>query len=133
MSNTEQYTRRLLEQTDLRFRIFDKPTPTEAELANLEQRHGLSFPPDYRAFVLSDGHNYGEFGMDILAPSQALAEQARLGDHLLPFAENSCGDWYCWLVDDLPNAPVVWWDHETETTSDYADSFMTCLEQWMSS
>ena len=133
MSVSEQSISHLLDQFDPELYLFDESVPTEEELDDLEQHHGISFPPAYRAFVCQGGHNYAGIANRILSPRRALSDQAHVDTHLLPFAENGCGDWYCWPVAALPGAPVVWWDHETQTTSDYADSFTTCLEQWVSS
>ena len=95
--------------------------PTDAEIAAAEQRLGISFHPDYRAFLKSGG----DVGDSILEPALILpgaghldlfemAETAwtvmRVPRNLLPFVEDN-GDYYC----IGPSGEVVYWSHNGTT------------------
>jgi hypothetical protein len=102
--------------------IEDSPfrPPTDDEIAAAEQRLGVSFHPDYRAFLRGGG----DVGNSTLEPAVILPGSRHLDlfqiagaawlmgvpRHLLPFVEDN-GDYFCLT----PTGDVVYWSHNGTT------------------
>ena len=66
----------------------------------------------------------------VLPPAEILQSLGYLPDREhVPFADNGCGDLYCWLRAETPEPVVVFADHETGTYSHAAASFTQWLEE----
>jgi hypothetical protein len=95
--------------------------PTDAEIEVAEQRLGVRFHPDYRAF-LRGGRDVGDSTLepaivlpgaghlDIFDIADAAWRLMGLPRHLLPFVENN-GDYFCLT----PSGEVVYWSHNGAT------------------
>lgn len=104
--------------------------PSADELRDFETAYSLVLPDTYKQFVELGGLRELAFDERVLAPDEMVVASQWLPDHLLPFAENGCGDTYCWLKPALPDSSVVFWDHETMSESEYLPSFLDCVRQW---
>lgn len=103
------------------FEDFPIRPPTDAEIAAAEQRLGVRFHPDYRAF-LKDGGNVGDATLEpaVILPGAGHLDLFQIADaawrimrvprHLLPFIEDN-GDYYC----IAPSGEVVYWSHNGTT------------------
>ena len=118
-------------------RNFNEPVPkparlpTEAEVANTEQRLNFQFSKDYRYFLLhASDVAYGSIEPAMITPESGhlnlvdvacTAWENGVPKELLPFCETN-GDYYCIKPDGL----VVYWSHGRETEDSWTD-----LSQWI--
>ena len=107
-----------------------RSTPSSTDLKDFELRNSVTLPSAYKEFVELGGLSELGFDQVILAPEEIAASSQHLPDHLLPFAENGCGDAFCWIKENLPDSSVVFWDHESSSESNYLPSFLDCLKRW---
>jgi cell wall assembly regulator SMI1 len=122
---------------------------TEEAIARAEKELGRPLPPSFRSWLLSNnGHDLEHVHifpvLDDRDPRKTWDSIVRIyrevwpgwaeiyseepGDyaHLLPFAEDETGDYYCFdysLSTPEKECPVVWWDHETGEYEEIAPSF----------
>ena len=105
------------------------PAVTSEKLRAVEKELGFSFPDSYCEFVALDGLSERRINHSVLSP-QEIIENLRYVDssRYIPFADNGCGDLYCWprTAEDEPE--VVFVDHESEQASPDARSFV----EWLS-
>jgi len=101
-------------------------------LAEIESTRGITLPSQYRRFLLLYGAGdflYGtvysadpDSGWSLWKESQYLKG---VGETLLPFSDNGCGDYLVFkIADGVCSDRVYWADHERAyelTESDYAD------------
>ena len=108
----------------------DVPLPTDEEFRAVESELGFRFPASYREFVRLGGLDELRINHRVLSPSQILQSLRCLPDpEHVPFAENGCGDLYCWPRTDTAEPVVLFADHETGYTySEAAASFTHWLE-----
>ena len=108
----------------------DVPLPTDEEFRAVESELGFRFPASYREFVRLGGLDELRINHRVLSPSQILQSLRCLPDREhVPFAENGCGDLYCWPRTDTAEPVVLFADHETGYTySEAAASFTHWLE-----
>lgn len=107
----------------------DEAIPTEQEIREVERELNFRFPASYLEFVRLGG--LGELCMNnpILSPAEVLESRHYLPDsEHVPFADNGCGDLYCWPRSDAAEPVVLFADHETSYTyREVAASFT----QWL--
>jgi hypothetical protein len=95
--------------------------PTDAEIAAAEQRLGVSFHPDYRAFLQGGGDVANAiFEPAIILPGSGYLDLFEIADtawstmgvprDLLPFVEDN-GDYYCLNS----RGEVIYWSHNGST------------------
>lgn len=96
-------------------------TPTDAEIAAAERRLGITFHPDYRAF-LRGGSDVadsilepavilpGAGHLDLFEMASSAWQAMQVPRTLLPFVEDN-GDYYCLT----PVGEVVYWSHNGAT------------------
>jgi hypothetical protein len=100
--------------------------PTDAEIAAAEQRLGVPFPTEYKAF-LKTGSDVadapiepavilsGSGHLDLFQIAETAWKLMHLPRHLLPFVEDN-GDYYC----ITPAGEVVYWSHNGTTDEKWA-------------
>ncbi|HVU27594.1 MAG TPA: SMI1/KNR4 family protein [Verrucomicrobiae bacterium] len=104
--------------------------PTNEEFRQVESELDFRFPESYREFVRLGGLNELRINHRVLSPVEILQSRRYLPDHEhVPFADNGCGDFYCWPRVNLPEPTVLFADHETETYSDDTSSFTQWVKQ----
>ncbi len=106
------------------------PMPTEEEFSKLESELGFRFPDSYREFVRLGGLGELRINHRVLSPSEILQSLRRLPsrEHV-PFADNGCGDLFCWPRTEAAEPAVFFADHETGySCSEAAASFTQWLE-----
>lgn len=95
--------------------------PKDAEISAAEQRLGIKFHPEYRAFLKSGGAVAdatlepavilpGSGHLDLFEIAETAWSLRRVPRHLLPFIEDN-GDYYC----IAPSGEVVYWSHNGTT------------------
>lgn len=95
--------------------------PTDAEIAAAEQRLGISFHPDYRAFLQGGGDvANARFEPAVILPGSGHLDLFEIAEtawgvmgvprDLLPFTEDN-GDYYC----INPLGEVLYWSHNGST------------------
>jgi hypothetical protein len=95
--------------------------PTDAELAAAEKRLGVTFHPDYRAFLRGGGDVAdaalepavilpGSGHLDLFEIAETAWNEMEVPRDLLPFVEDN-GDYYC----INPSGEVVYWSHNGTT------------------
>jgi hypothetical protein len=104
--------------------------PTDEEIREVESEVGFRFPPSYCEFLRLGGLGELRIHHRVLTPSEILeALQYLQNRDIVPFADNGCGDLYCWPRSESLEPIVVFADHQ----EDYkyfreADSFTAWLE-----
>jgi len=108
----------------------DAPMPTEEKFRSAEAELGFRFPDSYREFVRLGGLGELRINHRVLPPSEILQSLRYLPDREhVPFADNGCGDLYCWPRTEAAEPAVLFADHETSYTySEAAASFTDWLE-----
>ena len=95
----------------------DAPRPTDEEFRSAEAELGFRFPDSYREFVRLGGLGELRIKHRVLAPSEILQNLRYLPDREhVPFADNGCGDLYCWTRAEAGEPAVLFADHETGYT-----------------
>jgi hypothetical protein len=100
--------------------------PTDAEITAAEQRLGIEFPEDYRAFLRGGSEVAdailepalilpGAGHLDLFAIADTAWRVMHLPRNLLPFVEDN-GDYYCLT----PEGEVVYWSHNGATDERWA-------------
>jgi hypothetical protein len=105
------------------------PALAEADIAAVEQRLGVSFPADYRAFLLQVNGGTprpgkwvsqffsvgdGEPSFETAFHNLKVVEQ-RIPRRLIAVAENAGGDLYCISTEGSDRGTVYFWTHERES------------------
>ena len=107
------------------------PALSEADVAAVEQRLGVSFPDDYRAFLLQINGGVprpGKWVKQIFSLGSDVSPDAsfetayqnlkvvekRVPHRLIPVADNGGGDVYCVSTSGADRAAVYLWSHEDE-------------------
>ncbi|MHB1083688.1 MAG: SMI1/KNR4 family protein [Thiobacillus sp.] len=103
------------------------PVPC-CELRALEESLRFTLPPSYCEFVALGGLSEFRINHRMLNP-QEVVESLRYvdGNHYIPFADNGCGDLYCWPRSGEEEPVIVFADHETGEYSPDAKSFSEWL------
>ncbi len=104
-----------------------EPVPLN-ELRTVEESLRFTFPPSYCEFVALGGLGELRINHRVLSPKE-LVESLRYidGNQYVPFADNGCGDLYCWPRSGEEEPMVVFADHETGEYSPAATSFSAWL------
>lgn len=111
-------------------RIEDRGVPTAAEIEETEKLLGFRFPPSYREFLRLGGLDELRFSHRVLSPAEIVRDRRFLPDDShVPFAENGCGDSYCWGKSPEIEPAVLFYDHEPRTYSLDATSFTAWLKR----
>ncbi len=101
----------------------DAPAVTSKELKAAEEKLGFTFPSSYYEFAALGGFGELRISHRVLTPEEII-ESLRYIDigSYVPFADNGCGDYYCWQrsLDDEPR--VYFLDHESEFEEVAADA-----------
>lgn len=79
----------------------DSVPPIETALKRARAMLGARMPPSYMEFCELGGLAELRFNHQILHPDEILENQSQLPPELLAFADNGCGDQYCWLASSL--------------------------------
>jgi hypothetical protein len=108
----------------------DAPMPTDEEIRSAEAELGFRFPASYREFVRLGGLGELRINHRVLPPAEILQSLRYLPDREhVPFADNGCGDLYCWPRTETAEPVVLFADHETGYTyKEAAISFTQWLE-----
>jgi hypothetical protein len=105
------------------------PVP-EGALTAAEAQLSHSLPPSYREFVTLGGLAELRFNHRVLAPKEILEAVKHIdGARFIPFADNGCGDFYCWEKVMAQEPRVVFVDHETAEHTFDSDSFVDWLRK----
>ena len=102
--------------------------PSTDELSRVSNRLGVVLPPSYIELCQLGGLGELRFNHRILRPAEMMEARGFVPrENLLPFADNGCGDLYCWLMDGSSEPAVVFFDHEERTETTAAASFTAWL------
>jgi hypothetical protein len=102
---------------------------SEEELAAAEAELSWSFPPSYREFVALGGLAEMRINSRVLGPKEVVELPHVDRSRHIPFAENGCGDLYCWERSVAPEPRVLFLDHETSEHTVDSDSFLEWLRK----
>lgn len=101
---------------------------SERETRDAEVRLGFLFPQSYVEFTALGGLAELRFNHRILRPSEIVERQQSVDSaRYVPFAENGCGDLYCWPRTDEAEPTVLFLDHESNGCAVVAESFVDWL------
>jgi hypothetical protein len=103
---------------------------SEVDLLAAEASLPFRLPASYREFVALGGLGELRINHRVLSPSEML-DALRYVDQCqyIPFADNGCGDLYCWKKTHEAEPPVVFADHESSEYAEYASSFTEWLRK----
>jgi SMI1 / KNR4 family (SUKH-1) len=102
--------------------------PSSDDLREISIQLGVSLPPSYVEFCQLGGLGELRFSGRILRPQEIVAAKRDVPQqNLLPFADNGCGDLFCWLLDGSLEPSVVFVDHEEQSEKKAAASFTSWL------
>ena len=112
-------------------RTDDRPMPTDEEFRSSEAELAFRFPDSFREFVRLGGLCELRINHRVLSPTEILESLRDMPDQEhVPFADNGCGDFYCWPRIEEAEPVVLFADHETGYTySEAAVSFTHWLEE----
>lgn len=100
--------------------------PTVEEIKAAEVKLGFTFPADYISLMQSGGLGDLRIKNRLLSPAEVVSSRRYLrGAGLVPFADNGCGDLYCWDSQSR----VVFADHETGAYIQDSESFSAWLDK----
>ncbi|HVG16050.1 MAG TPA: SMI1/KNR4 family protein [Chitinophagaceae bacterium] len=114
--------------------------PAEADVKAAEEKLGIKFPPSYVKYQLeysdvSFGHlemySLMEDGgyLDLIQAVNEARQYHQLPEHLLPFAAEQDGDYFCFdLQSEAPEYEVVYWSHNG-TTDEGWQNFLDWVER----
>ena len=104
--------------------------PTDEEFRRVESELGFLFPASYREFMRLGGLGELRINHRVLPPSGILEHLCYLPDREhVPFADNGCGDLYCWPRTEDAEPTVLFADHEAGYSyTEAAASFTQWLE-----
>ncbi|WP_284620707.1 SMI1/KNR4 family protein [Aquabacterium humicola] len=103
---------------------------TETDLDVAESMLPFALPTSYREFVALGGLNELRINHRVLHPSEiAVAIKQVDQTQYVPFADNGCGDVYCWMNTGEPEPPVVLADHESSQYVQDSPSFADWLRK----
>ena len=98
-------------------------------MASAEEELGFRFPASYREFVALGGLGELRISHEVLDPAAIVSCVSQVdGSKYIPFADNHCGDLYCWVKAGDVEPSVVFADHETGEYIASAVSFTAWLE-----
>lgn len=113
------------------------PLPDENLLSAYQEKHGLSFPEEYKVFlkevmnvlygtkdplvITMAGNGYGE-----LSEAITTARAVGVPKDWLPICENN-GDYYCLL----PDGRVRFWSHDGESRDQWPDLATWVQDVWI--
>ena len=109
----------------------DESTPSISndEILEAETKLGFNFPPSYKEFVSLGGLGELRISHRVLSPEEIQDSiQYFPSDQYIPFADNGCGDLYCWPKVSELEPPVLFSDHESGEFSNDAPSFLAWLK-----
>lgn len=108
-----------------------EPIPTDEEFRIVEAQLAFRFPESYREFVLLGGLSELCINHRVLPPAEIVDSLKYLPDlEHVPFADNGCGDLYCWPRTETAEPVVLLADHEAGYTyTEVAESFTRWLEE----
>ncbi|MBX3628072.1 MAG: SMI1/KNR4 family protein [Rhizobacter sp.] len=102
---------------------------SESQLRSAEDELGFRFPASYREFVKLGGLSELRISHEVLGPVEIVSSLPQVDGHkYVPFADNQCGDLYCWVKAGDAEPLVVFADHETGEYIANAASFTAWLE-----
>ncbi|MFC0682925.1 SMI1/KNR4 family protein [Lysobacter korlensis] len=102
----------------------DTVIPSDEDIAAVEEALGFAFPGSYTNYVRSGGLANLRVRHRVLAPAEIIEALQYIPDKsLVPFADNGCGDNYCWIRSEGPEPAVLFWDHESQSVLAGAPSF----------
>jgi hypothetical protein len=106
------------------------PVPSEEEVRAVEGRIGFVFPQSYRDFLSLGGLDERRINHSVLSPAEIEESLQYLpAGSAIPFADNGCGDLYCWTLSNATEPSVVFADHETGSFAEESTSFEAWLEK----
>lgn len=94
-------------------RCGDKLMPTEREIHDIKAAMRFRIPESYREFVRLGGLSELRINHRVFSPSEILENRRNLPDQdHVPFADNGCGDFYCWPRRNAAEPAILFADHE---------------------
>src|SRR6266511_1937201 len=104
--------------------------PTDGEVAGAETALRFRLPDSYREFLQLGGLSERRIHHSVLSPQEIVDAMKYLPDaEHIPFADNGCGDLYCWARVNEPEPVVLFADHESGQYKQDAVSFTVWLEK----
>ncbi|MEJ1962809.1 MAG: SMI1/KNR4 family protein [Gammaproteobacteria bacterium] len=101
--------------------------PSPEDFRRAAESLGYDLPGSYIEFCKLGGLGELGFSHRILSPDEILATRTDVPGSLVPFADNGCGDLFCWPVDGGTEPAVIFHDQETQQSSPAAPSFTEWL------
>jgi hypothetical protein len=100
----------------------------EEDLKAAECSLHFTLPASYKEFIALGGLCELRINHRVLSPKEIIVNLRFVTeDKFIPFAENGCGDLYCWPRTTVKEPSVFFADHETGEYVANADSF----SQWL--
>ena len=102
---------------------------SESDVARLVAAVHCAVPPSYLEFVQLGGLAELRFRNRVLSPLEILDARGQLPGQRIPFADNGCGDVFCWERSEQIEPPVLLWEHDSGKLAPNAANFIDWLRQ----
>lgn len=108
---------RTKEEMPLLFELGHDNIPKMEEVFEFQKQHQIQLPKKYIQFLINYGGGYfgyvNIYSLDKQSPFYLSAQNKKRLDKLLFFADNECGDYYAFCIENgICNEPVVFYQHD---------------------
>lgn len=97
------------------------PSPEDFHRASVALDFDL--PASYVEFCQRGGLTDMRLKHRVLSPSEILLYRSEVAGNLVPFADDGCGDLFCWPTGTGSEPAVLFYEQETQHASPVAPSF----------
>ncbi|MEJ0034946.1 MAG: SMI1/KNR4 family protein [Gammaproteobacteria bacterium] len=101
--------------------------PSQEDFRRASDTLAFELPASYVEFCQLGGLTDIRLRHRILSPNEILRSRCEVPGNLVPFADDGCGDLFCWPTDTGVEPAVIFYDQETQHSSPAAPSFTEWL------
>ena len=107
-------------------------SPTDEQLAYVEDSLGITLPIEYKMFLKIGGGQDLSISLEVAGVEELLEARDYVKEHkCLPFASNTYGDLYCLYMKNKIEYPVIVWHLASQTFRKESNSFASWLSTYL--
>jgi len=110
-------------------RLDEERVVSESDVARLVAAVRCAVPPSYLEFLRLGGLAELRFHNRVLSPVEIVDTLGQLPSQCIPFADNGCGDVFCWERSEQVEPAVILWEHDSGKLAPNAANFVDWLRQ----